>query len=222
MSTSLRNAFKDVNARKPKGSRVFEGFLRLETADLATQKQLTFYISKDSAAQTATETEVRLAKTDSFVATSVGFGLIKTTTATQTRSAALHTFPDSLVFTGSSEAALLNQIYNGFLTISIDGVVNVPAFPTIKFLRVGQAQEAVLTAASGTGNAFVRSQWDANTFPYYPLASYLTFNGASNVEININCPASISMAGTSSQNKGVLLFFGLLIQNGAAYNGGSR
>lgn len=216
----LREVFKRINAGLPKGVRAFEGFLRLESADLGTQKSISFYISKDSAAQTATETENRLAKTDAFVATSVGFGLIKTTTATQTRNSVIHTFANGTVFNGTAEEANLTQIYNGSLVVSVDGVINVPAFPMLKFLRTGGAQQGVLTAATGTFNAFERSQWDANTFPYYPLASYLTFNGASNVELTVNCPVSQDMAATggTGQNKGVLFFFGILIQNGASYN----
>lgn len=215
----IRDVFKRINGKLPKGARAFEGFLRLESADLGTQKSISFYLSKDSAQQAATVTENRLAKTDAFVATAVGFGLIKTTTTLITQNMAINTFPNPLVFTGSSEAANLNQIYNGSFVISVDGVINVPAFPMLKFLRVGQAQELVLTTATGATGVYQRSQWDANTFPYYPLASYLTFNGASNVDLTVNCPVSQSMVGTSSQNKAVLLFFGVLIQNGASYNG---
>lgn len=216
----IRNVFEKINAKLPKGTRPFEGFLRLESADLGTQKSINFYISKDSSSQTATETENRLAKTDAFVATTIGFGLIKTTTATQTRNSVIHTFANGRVFNGTAEEANLTGIYNGLLTISVDGVINVPSFPMIKFLRTGGAQQDVLTAATGTGNAFERSQWDANTFPYYPLASYLTFNGASNVEITVNCPVSQDLAATggTGQNKLVMFIFGVLIQNGASYN----
>lgn len=198
---------------------ITQSYLRLESATLGTQGTINFAVLKNEIAQGATSvnaTENRLNLTDNFLATECGIYIQKTTTATQTtNNSYLDTFPNSLVYTGSGEAVNLQTIYNGKMKTTINGEVIVDSWDVNRHYRAGNAQKAVLTAATGTGNSWDRSTWDAASFGFYPLTPQIEFAGQSKNEISINLPVSAALAGTSSTNICVIIFRGLLIQNGS-------
>ena len=161
-------------------------------------------------------TETRLAPTDNFLATEVGFYIYKTASAGATGTKiVLNTFPNSLVYTGSGEAANLQSLYNSKLSVKINGTQIVENWDLLRHYRVGNAQKSVLTAASGTGNAWDASTWDSASYGFFPLTPQVTFKGQSKNEVSVSLPESIALAGTSSDNIAVLIFRGLLIQNGS-------
>jgi hypothetical protein len=219
---SIYDAVKsDYDSKFGKGATtITQSFLRLESGVLGTTGSISFAVRNNENASGATSvrvTETRLAPTDNFLATEVGFYIYKTASAGATGTKiALNTFPNSLVYTGSGEAANLQSLYNGKLGVKINGRQIVENWDLLRHYRVGNAQKGILTAASGTGNSWDSSTWDAASYGFFPLTPQIEFRGQSKNEVKIDLPESIALAGTSSDNIAVLVFRGLLIQNGSS------
>lgn len=211
---------ENYNRRYGKGAvTITQSYLRLESATLGTQGTINFAVLKNEIAQGATSvnaTENRLNLTDNFLATECGIYIQKTTTSTQTtNNSYLDTFPNSLVYAKTGEAIALQTIYNGKMKTTINGEVIVDSWDVNRHYRVGNAQKAVTTSATATNNSWDRSTWDAASYGFYPLTPQIEFAGQSKNEISINLPVSADMTGTSSTNICVIIFRGLLIQNGS-------
>lgn len=208
---SIYNAIPTANRN---GVKPVPATLRLESDALGTAGAINFYIKQNDGNFTQHITEKRLNITDTFTCTEIGLFIIKVATAGQTQSAVLRSYVNSIEFSGSGEAAALRGIYNGFLNITIDGVNYLPqSWDMMRHLYVPTAQNAVLTAASGTNNAYVAEGWDSPAKGYYPVTPNITFKGSSNNLISINLPTSLAMAGTGSTNYAVLMMRGFLQQS---------
>lgn len=196
-----------------------QSYLRLESAVLGTQSEITFNVLNNEG--TVNETEQRLALTDTFTVTELGIFLMKVTTAGTNRSGVLHTFPNANVFTGSGESANLQNIYNGYFKATVNGVQYIPKMDMLRFYRVGAAQKTVGTstydATNNTSNKYLESTWDNPNYGFYPLTPQLNLSGAWKNSLAITCPASVAMAGTSSSNYVVLILRGFLNQNAANF-----
>lgn len=191
---------------------VTPAYLRLESAALGTQSSVAFNLLKNEGG-TPNQTEKRLAITDNFLATSIGFYLLKVTTAGTNYGDVLNSWPNSIEYSASNEATNLLNLYNGALQITINGEVELDSWDLMRHYRVPTAQKSVLTAASGTNNAYVESGWDTADYGMYPLTPQILLRGSSKNIIQINCPASAAMAGSSSTNYAVIVFRGFLMQN---------
>lgn len=188
-----------------------QSYLRLESAALGTQGTVDFNLLTNQG--TVNTTEKRLAITDNFIITEVGFFIYKVASGSTSQVNTLNTFPNSLVYTGSGEAANLMNLYNGSLFINIDGRTILESWDLMRHYRVGNAQKTVLTAASGTGNAWDASTWDSASYGYFPVTPQITLFGSSKNVIRLNLPASVAMAGTSSSNYATLVLRGFLDQS---------
>jgi len=207
-----RNIYERI-PKKPGVVRT-QSTLRLESDALGTQSSVDFNLIKGSGNYTQHETEKRLSITDNFIVTEIGFYILKVTTAGTNRGDTLRTFPNAVQFSGSNEATNLMNLYNGYLGITIDGKqILAGQWDLMRHYRVGSAQKGVLTAASGTGNAWDQSTWDTASYGMFPVTPTITFYGSSNNLITLNLPAAVNMAGTSSTNYAVLLFRGYLDQS---------
>lgn len=204
---------------KGSGIVITQSFLRLESATLGTQGSINFAVLVNEMANGASSvsaTEKRLALTDTFVATEIGIYITKIASGSTIGSTVLNTFPNSLVYSGSGEAANLLNIYNGNLNIRINGETIIDSWDVARHYRVGNAQKTVLTAASGTGNSWDASTWDQPNYGMFPVTPQIEFRGNAKNLVNLNLPLSVNLAGTSSTNVAVVLMRGLLVQNGCA------
>lgn len=212
---SIRANYAEIEAKKgKKAPTITYSYLRSEVS-LGTVGSVKFPILTQDG--TPTVNERRLNITDDFVVTSLGLFIYKQASGAALGNSILYTFPNSLVFSGSSEASNLQSIYNGFLNVTIDRKEIIPAIDCMQFYEVGTAQQSVLTAATGTGNAYLANQYGkeagfAEVIPTFKLG------GAFVNEVNLNLPASANLAGTSSTNYVALVMRGFLIQGGAQFN----
>jgi hypothetical protein len=193
-----------------------QSYLRLEK-QLGTQSSLTFDVLNNQGAQTVNEK--RLAITDSFVITSLSifFYTYATNVANSQEKSTLHTFPDSLVFTGAGEAASLQGFYNGFLSVRVNSVVYIDSLDLYRFYRVGVAQQGVETTT--TPSNYLRSQWSNGDYGFYSLTPTIELSGATKNELTISLPSNITVTPAANHATFAVCYLrGLLRQNNAQFN----
>ena len=201
-----------------KGVVITPGYLRLESAALGTQNTIDFGTLTNENAPGATAVNVaeqRLNMTDNFYVSEIGIYIMKVTTAGETHKGIMRTYLNSLIFSGSNEALNLRNLYNGKLLVDVNGDRIIDGWDVMRHYRVGNAQEDVLTAASGTGNAWEADTWDTASFGMFPCTPGFELQGNAKNKISISCPAALNMAGTSSSNYAIFIARGLKIQNGS-------
>lgn len=190
-------------------------YLRSEIQLSASQGTINFPILV-SDTPTANANEKRLNIGDSFQCTSMGIFIYKTPTGEAISGQNLDTFPNPITYSRGSgaESKALMSLYNGFFAITINRTEIIPAMDCYQFLNIGDAQKGVLTAASGTNNAYVANAF----FPDFGMVELLpSVPVAGNVvnQFQLTPSQSADMTGTSSTNTIVLLLRGFLIQGGA-------
>lgn len=203
-----------INSFEKKGVRSTQGTLRVEVL-LGSSANYTFNINDN---QTKLATEIRLRSGDAFIPTKVGMFIRKGTPASTTLTDAeqaisiLHTYPNTSIFSGSSEAANLESIYSSRLQITVNSVNLTETIDTLNFRRVDMAQQGLTLFTSST---YQRSAWQGGDYGFINYEQDICFNGQANNFANLTLSASVNNAGTSSSNYAVLYFRGVLLLNGA-------
>jgi hypothetical protein len=198
---------------------------------------LTSDISPNSGLQ-AFPTENRLRLADVFFVTVWRLALYKFPVSGGAYNAAIqsagiaYTNPNPQAFTYNSGAALpaltqaaaLNNLYNGKISVRIDTQTYYDSYPALDFRRVDYAQQGV--GSSATSN--VPYQFDTWNGPWYggvPLGdSGFALSGVSTNIITLNMPQSINMGSAATSYGGayatnaVFQFGGFLFQNASSLN----
>lgn len=139
--------------------------------------------------------ERRLNLQDIFVATewSVTFG-IGSASATNAK---LYSYPNTTAF--PSGANDLWSILNGYLSLSINNDLIVPAYDVFRSYFVPQTQQS-----GGTTD-----QWDASQNTFYPVEPGIVMNGAANINFQLNANGAPAVVDTNAficvQQRGLLL-----------------
>lgn len=198
--------------KKRKGVVTTQSYLRLEQT-LGTQGQVNFDVLLNQGAANANEK--RLAITDAFTITSLAIAIYKIPSGGNISSGQLDTYPNPLTYVGAGEAAALQAIYNGFLTVRVNSTIYIDSLDAYRFYRVGVAQAGVLSAVGSEYNA---SSYERGDYPFYALTPGIRLSGATKNDISLTLPQSVAMAGTAgSTNRIVCYFRGFLEQNGAQF-----
>lgn len=177
---------------------------------------------------TVRATEVRLDITDMFTVTHWGLYLVKAGTSTSATDAELstaHLFtnPNSLTFSGSGEAANLMNVYNGFMSVTVDRNKIVDKYDAMRFYRVGTAQKGVLqaynaTAPAGTSLSYLDDTWDNVSYGMANVDPNVTLNGVGDNNLTLTLPSAANLSGTSSTNFVFLVMRGIRWQNASKLN----
>jgi hypothetical protein len=147
--------------------------------------------------------ERRLNLQDIFVATewSILFGIGSATTT----NAKLYSYPNSAAFTGTSDDDLWS-LYNGYLSLSINNDLVVPAYDVFRSYFVPQTQGGVGITAQ---TIFPVDQFDASQNSFYPVEPGIVMNGAANINFQLiagGAPATITANSfICVQQRGLLL-----------------
>lgn len=219
MRNSVKGAYSqgDVyNKIKRPDTITTQGYLRLEKSLQGTFNTIQFDVLTNQG--TIGVTEQRLGLTDTFTITSLAVFLYKAgastaATAAEKAAAKLRSWNNPLVFTGVGEAANLQAIYNGYLSIKVNSTVFVQSLDMMNFYRVGQAQQ-------GVGPAVITQadEWSDIQNGFKHIVPTITLNGAAKNDIIINLPTSTTTSGTTSENVAVLYARGFLSQNASKLN----
>jgi mRNA-degrading endonuclease toxin of MazEF toxin-antitoxin module len=204
--------FLDVLKARFPGARIYESDLQTEAlADNTNKYNFNVLASDGGTAGNITPNEIRLNKTDIFLATHMAICIYKVPGATPTTAdylrTVLRTFPNPIVFPGVGEALNLEALYqSGILQVIVNDDVFVDGFKVQRFRRVGQAQQ-------GTGPAVIiqMDEFDGMVTPYIPLVRPIEFNGNTKINMNISLPTAVNMTGTASVNVISILSRGFLV-----------
>ena len=211
-----------INSFEKKGVRATQGSLRLEV-NLGTSASYTFAVNDN---QTKLVTEIRLRSGDAFVPTKVGLFTRKSAGATPTDAAhavsVLQTYPNSIVYSQTNEAANLEAIYSSRLQITVNSVNLTETIDTINFRRVDMAQQGVAVSTQGAGSApgiYQKSAWQGGDYGFINYEQDICFNGQANNNVILNLATAVNCTDQQTtaltQNYAVLIFRGILLLNGA-------
>lgn len=180
---------------------------------------------------TVRATEVRLDITDMFTVTHWGLYLAKagtTTSATDAELATAHLYtnPNKLVFSGTGayvEADNLMNVYNGFMSVTVDRNKIVDKYDAMRFYRVGTAQRGVLqaynaTAPAGTSLSYLDDTWDNVSYGMANVDPNVTLNGVGDNNLTLTLPSAANLSGTTSTNFVFLVMRGIRWQNASKLN----
>jgi len=140
--------------------------------------------------------ERRLNLQDIFVATewSILFGI----GSASTTNAKLYSYPNATAFTGTSDDDLWS-LYNGYLSLSINNDLVVPAYDVFRSYFVPQTQQSASTT----------DQFDASQNTFYPVEPGIVMNGAANINFQLICSGAPATITANSficvQQRGLLL-----------------
>ena len=196
------------------------GYLRLETvAPSAAQSVFNFNTLDTSGVKTATERRLKLA--DTFTITDISFYLgygsatADAPTAAQFATQKLTTWPNpQITEIGATQAANLEAIYNGYLSLRIDTTTFLDSIPMRQFYRVGTSQQGVLGGTGGT--AVQANEWPLAMYGKNELLPTIELNGQANIEFSINLPNATDCSGASTYFVNLVLILQGFLNQGAA------
>ena len=187
-----------------------QSYLRLEQPIVASNNTMFFPVLNNQAGganASARPTEVRLSQQDSFFVSNIAVYIAKASSTTDTTFFP-NTYPNPIVFplggllTGGSSP--LSALYNGFMKITINKSVIVPAYPMDNFLTIPQTQ---LTAATNSPE----SQLDMSEVALWEPNINLV--GTKSSDIQIIMPSGILTANLDANTYVIIKLQGILAQN---------
>lgn len=203
---SLQNATADAQ-----NAVLSQSYLRLEQPITASNNTIFFPILNNQAGganATARPTEVRLSQQDSFFCSNIAIYIARASSSGDTIFFPV-TYPNPIVFplggliSGTGDMPLM-ALYNGYMKITINKSVIVPAYPMDNFLNIPQTQ---VTAAANSPETQVDmsevSLWEPN----------INFVGTKSSDIQIVMPSGILTANLDSNTYVVVKLQGILAQN---------
>ena len=201
--------------KKKKGVIATQSYLRLEQP-LGTTGSIAFQVLQSQ--QNTTVNEKRLALPDSFLITSLAIMTYKISAGSNVSTGVLNTFPNPFVYTTAGEAAALQALYNGYLSVRVNSVVYIDSLDTYRFYRAGVAQKG-LDVSTGTNPEYQASEWNKGDYPFYGLTPGVMLSGATKNELNLVLPESSAMGAKAGDVNYVVLYLrGVLLQNAATFN----
>lgn len=223
-----RAVYKDLLAHSKNyniGSVPTLSYLRFEVNLTGSMSAINFQVLANQGTPNVTENRLQLS--DMFSPLSYGFFIEKVGTSatfsavTDAEKAAgiLRTFPDPKVFTGgtTTEAAALQAIYNGYMSLKISNNILIPSFPMLKFYRVPDAQATINFYSTGPTQ---QAGWSNENWGMIDFQPSISLMGSQNINLAVTLPTAVTVTGTSSSNVAVFLMYGYLLQNGAQFNSG--
>lgn len=214
----IRTELEGRNIIKP-GIVATQGYLRLAVnLQAAALNAVTFNVLANQGTTRATER--RLDITDMFTITHWGLYIMKagtTVLATDAEIAAsrLYTYPNAGIFTGAGESANLMNIYNGFISVTVDRERIIDSYDAYRFYRAGVAQQTVLSAAASPYNA---DEWQGPNYGMAEVSPEITLNGVGDNNITVQLPSSVNLSGTASTNLLFMVARGIRWQNASKLN----
>jgi hypothetical protein len=204
-----------------------QGYLRLMVNLNALGSANTIKFPVLTTDSTLRGTERRLDITDMFTITNWSVFLLKagtTTSATdaQISTSRLYSWPNPQIFSGTNEAANMYNIYNSFLSVTVDRDRVLDSYDAYRFYRVGNAQQlqaqATGTAPAGASLSYTADSWEGPSYAFSQLDPEITINGIGQNDISLNLPTAVDLSGTSSTNFAVLICRGIRWQNSSKLN----
>jgi hypothetical protein len=207
-----------LTSQGKQGTPYQEAYLRME-ALLGNTNSISFnpISSNNQNSAPSRATERRLNQKDSFLVTQIGFGISKQATGAAAGSMVIDTYVNPQIFTGSGEAAALQHLYNGTLSMTADSQVTLVNYDMLKFEQVDTAQQLLAQTVTtgilaGATSAYARSAKDPDKM-FKDIDPFFFISGNTSTEFMLSLGESANMTGTSSNNYAVLMLRGIRIPN---------
>lgn len=212
-----RNAVKSMIRAgvDPKSAILSQSYLRLErtVSQSITNYQFGVLVNDAPQGSTIQSTEIRLNLQDSFFVSSVSmFVGLQTATDTATNFP-LYPYPNPHVFsagvgTANSTSKSLWNVYNGYLSLTVNNRVITPTFDLFKHYDARTTQQnATITATAGTVD-----EMNGNNSSSVDVEPNWVLIGSKNNNLTLNLPGAVANI-ESGTTKIVLILRGVLGQN---------
>lgn len=208
-----RNAYNAMVAAgvDPKKAVLSQSYLRLERVATTTQTNYQFGVLVNDQPQNSGSvrvTESRLNLQDAFFVASVQLFVAAAASSTATNFA-LQSFPSPTVFSTAGAASALYNLYNGYLSLTVNNSVITPSWDLYRHLEVNQTQQTVTPIVSGS----VLSQISGLSSTAVACEPNWVLIGSKNNVLQINLPAAIDTLQAGSTTVLCLILRGVLAQN---------
>jgi hypothetical protein len=216
-----RALYSDLKGKYGRRSGVIitDSFLFLMKSIQSTVTTVNFDVLTNSSSGTPpTVIERRLNISDKFVVRDHAICLMKAGTTTAATQAEINvgvprTYPNGSVFSGASEAANLQAVYNGYCTVIINSVVYYQALDIRRFYRVPTSQKGVAVSTVATTGVIGDDGWDILNYAFSPVQPQFELDGTGNNQLSVTIGNPTSLIGTNSQNFLCWMLRGFLVQN---------
>lgn len=201
---------------------VSQSFLRVDSLLRQDTNNYEFpvLVNTQNAGTTVSKTSKQLKLQDAFYVTHVGYYIqnrLNPGTPGNLYSAVPFTYPsEALNRTGVVLSKLGYKLWEGQMSITVNGKVLVPGWDLQRHLYVPETQVAAVSGPFPNSLFYNdHDEFDGATDSFYPMEPNIVFIGNKGITVNINFPENISNAigGEGYETYMVLVFRGLLIQN---------
>jgi hypothetical protein len=186
-----------------------QSYLRLETVASTSKTNYQFGVLVNDTPQGSTQRacEVRLNLQDAFYVASVQVftALASSTTATDF---SFDTYPNPRKYSTAGAAAALYNLYNGYLSLTVNNRVITPNWDLFRHLEINQTQQTVTPIAT----TIPLDEMNGNSTAFACEPNWVLIGSKNNV-LNFQLPSSISTLQASSTTVLAVILRGVLAQN---------
>jgi len=207
-----RNAYNAMVSAgvDPKKAVLSQSYLRLEVAASTSKTNYQFgvLINDQPQGNPIRQTEQRLNLQDAFFVASVQMFTAIAASATATNFN-LQTYPNPRTYSTAGAAAALYNLYNGYLSLTVNNSIITGSWDLYRHLEINQTQQTVTPVATTIPLDQVNGLMSTSCAcePNWVLI------GSKNNTLQINLPSAIDTLQASSTTVLVLILRGVLAQN---------
>lgn len=207
-----KNAYNAMVAAgvNPEKSRLTQSYLRLEVvaSTSKTNYQFGVLINDQPQGNPIRPTENRLNLQDAFFVASVQLFTAIAASATATNFS-LDTYPNPRKYSTAGAAAALYNLYNGYLSLTVNNSQIVTTWDLYRHLEINQTQQTVTPVAT----TIPLDQMSGLTSTAVACEPNWVLIGSKNNVLQLNLPGAIDTLQASSTTVLVLILRGVLSQN---------
>lgn len=207
-----RNAYNAMVAAgvDPKKAVLSQSYLRLEVAASTSKTNYQFgvLINDQPQGNPIRPTELRLNLQDAFFVASVQLFTAIAASSTATNFS-LDTYPNPRKYSTAGAAAALYNLYNGYLSLTVNNYTITPSWDLYRHLEINQTQQTTAPVAAG----IALDEISGLTSTACACEPNWVLIGSKNNTLQLNLPAAIDTLQASSTTVLVLILRGVLAQN---------
>lgn len=187
-----------------------QSYLRFEVSASVSKTNYQFgvLVNDAPAGATQTPTENRLNLQDAFYTSSVQVFTALATTSTST-DFSLDTYPNPRKYSTVGASGALYNLYNGYLSLTVNNRVITPSWDLQRHLEINQTQQTVTPVAT----TVPLDQMNGYTSTSCPVEPNWVLIGSKNNQLQLNLPSAISVLQATVTTKLVVILRGVLAQN---------
>lgn len=187
-----------------------QSYLRFEVTASTSKTNYQFGVLVNDAPSGATQTptELRLNLQDAFYTSSVQVFTALATTSTST-DFSLDSYPNPRKYSTAGASQALYNLYNGYLSLTVNNRVITPSWDLQRHLEINQTQQTTTPVAAG----IPLDEFSGYTSTSCPVEPNWVLIGSKNNQLQLTLPSAISTLQATVTTKLVVILRGVLAQN---------